>query len=562
MKNKTIGLIVGFLLISCLFACASGNQGTQPQTMAGSVPFSRGVHFTGWFEGFNNSKNFNFGRYGEQDFADVKRLGVDVIRVPINLPAFTSPDYTIDPLFLKLLDKAVDWAEKYQIYIILDNAPADVTAKLDNSIRNFLVPVWTQMARHFKDRSQYVIYEILNEPNGLSPDNWGRIQGEVIDAIRSVDQQHWIVVTGTENVDGASSVSTLSSLPRYTDNKLLYTFHFYLPYVFTHQGADWNDPSAESLAGVPFPYDRNRMPPTPNELRGTWLEDSLRNYPSEGTTAALTRKIDQAVAFMRQRNVPVFCGEFGVYKYNALPEDRIRWIQFVRETLEARNIPWIAYGYFDHFGIYNSQIEGRFDWQPWGDINTNLNIELVQALGFTPVPQTQREPLISDFTIYDDYFGRGFSEWIQAKVNLFYTQAAEGEYAIQWKDANPWDGFTISLPANDFSYLVQNGYVLEFKARSDKQARISVHFQHYQDNILWSNGFSNNQIPPDGRWHTFRIPLKDMELWDGWDAAREQSVESRGKVISWTNIVGMYFSAVHEDGGIREIYLDDIKITK
>jgi len=225
MKNKTMGLAAGFLLISSVL--------TFGQQAVNQVPFSKGVTFNYWFEMVRNAQGIGFGRFVEQDFADVKKMGVDVVRIPINFKVFTSaaPDYTIDPLVFKLLDKVVEWADKYQIYIILDYQP-EGEPPVDNTVRNFLLPVWTQMAQHFKDRSEYVIYEIHNEPNHISASNWGRIQGDVIDAIRRIDQQHWIIVTGVDNEDGYSSVSTLSSLPKYTDKKLLYTFHFYIPHLF------------------------------------------------------------------------------------------------------------------------------------------------------------------------------------------------------------------------------------------------------------------------------------------------------------------------------------------
>jgi len=559
MKNKTMGLIAGFLLISCVFAFG--------QQAVNQAPFSKGVTFNYWFEMVRNAQGIGFGRFVEQDFVDVKKMGVDVVRIPINFKIFTSaaPDYTIDPLVFKLLDIVVGWAEKYQIYIILDYQP-EGEPPVDISVRNFLLLVWTQMAQHFKDHSQYVIYEIHNEPNGISANNWGRIQGEVIDAIRKIDQQHWIVVTGIDNAgDGYSSVSALSSLPKYADKKLLYTFHFYIPHLFINQGVTSEKVLFGPLSKIPFPYDKNRMPPFPNELRRTWAEDLYKKYPNEGTIAALTRKIDQAANFMKQRNVPVYCGEFGVYRRYATPEDRLRWYQFVKETLEARNIPWIMYQYFDPFGICN-EVNGYTDWFAWGDINTDLNVELAQALGFTPIPQKQREPLRSGFTIYDDYTGRGsrlrhYSG--QSKVNMYHTQAAAGEYAIQWKDVGKDNTFEIGLPVNDFSYLVQNGFVLEFKARADKPALINVVFFHYQDNIQWMNQISQIQIPADGKWHTIRIPLNSIkELWGGFDNETGQWYEANGRAMSWANITTMQFDAKHEDGGVREIYLDDIKITR
>jgi len=263
MKIKIIGLIAGILLLSGVFAFG--------QQQANKAPFSRGVNFTNWFEFVKDARDIRFNQFGEQDFADVKRMGVDVIRLPVDFDVFTSsaPNYTIDPLLFKLLDKVVDWAERYQIYIILDNHPGNQPATNVN-VRNFLIPLWTQVAQHYKDRGQYVVYEIHNEVNRIKAADWGKIQGEAIDAIRKVDTQHWIVVTGVDNAaDGNSAPSTLAALPNYADNKLIYTFHFYLPFLFTHQGAPWFSPEFAHVAKIPFPYDKNRMPAIPRQIKGT-----------------------------------------------------------------------------------------------------------------------------------------------------------------------------------------------------------------------------------------------------------------------------------------------------
>jgi endoglucanase len=554
-----------FIVTALLFVSYNISGQSSKQQTAAAVPFSKGVNFSNWFEFINNAKSIQFNRYVEQTFADVKSLGFDVIRLPLDFFLFTStPDYVIDPLFFKFLDRAVDWAEKYQIYIILDNHPGNQPV-VRNDYRNFLIPVWTQMAEHYKNRSEYVIYEILNEPNRIPDDDWGKMQGDVIDVIRKIDKDRWIVVSGIHT--GDNPAEGLSSLPKYSDNKLLYTIHFYDPHVFTHQGAAWITPSLVSLAKVPFPYNRSRMPKTPNELRGTVWENVLKNYSGIGTTAALTKKIDQVADFMKQRNVPVFCGEFGVLMRNCLPEDRVRYYQFVREAFEARNIPWIIWDYYDPFGIFNPP-GGMFAWQFSGDINVDLNVELVRALGLNPPPQIQREPLITGFNIYDDNFSKGSTLNVYSKQNTFntyYTPSAEGEYAIHWGNINRRnDGIRIQFTLKDFTYLVQNGFALEIKAKTEKQILFEVKFYNFQDNINWHIGYSidQKQLPPDGKWHTIRIPLRDMQLWGGWDEIKQRWLEPRGRTISWVNINAIDFTMVNEDGYVCEIYLDDIKIVR
>ena len=282
------------------------------------------MNLTNWFQA-GSANQIQFTKFTRKDFENIKSLGCDVIRLPINLHFMTNgaPDYVLDPLFLSYLDQAVDWAEELEIHIILDNHTFDPATATDPGVGTILVKVWTQMADHFKDRSNLVYYEILNEPHGISDLLWGSIQQTAIDAIRSRDTNHTIVVGPAD----WNSYHKLSAMPVYTDPKLLYTFHFYDPFILTHQGASWTDPSMVPLAGVPFPYSASSMPAVPASLRGTWIETLMNNYAVDGTAAKVKQLIDIAVNFRNQRNVPIFCGEFGVYIPNSNPNGQSNLVQ-------------------------------------------------------------------------------------------------------------------------------------------------------------------------------------------------------------------------------------------
>jgi len=348
----------------------------NPESVVNAAPFSRGVNFSQWFEA-SNAQAIQFTRFIEQDFINVKSMGGDVIRLPIKMHNMTggAPAYLLDPLLLKFLDTAVDWAEKHQLYIIIDNHSFDPAAPTDENIDGILLKVWEQIAQRYKNRNKYVIYEILNEPHGISDSRWGEIQGLVIEAIRKIDTTHSIIVGGTD----FNSISKLSSLPKYSDPNLIYTFHFYDPHIFTHQGASWDAPSLASLAGVPFPANSMRMPKTPEDLKGTWVEDALKNYKNDAAFSALSASLDKTVAFSRERNVPVFCGEFGVYMIQSPAKDRVIWYELITVMLEKRNIARASRDYFGGFGIFNNQAGG--------DFRSDVNIDVVRAMGFIPPPQ-------------------------------------------------------------------------------------------------------------------------------------------------------------------------------
>ncbi|MDR0503458.1 MAG: glycoside hydrolase family 5 protein [Treponema sp.] len=561
-----------------LAACSSTEQGASgaPQRAAEpivvpketgpvdavmrSTPFSRGVNFSGWFESFS-AQSIPFTKYSEQDFANVKSLGADVVRLPVRMHSMTdgSPNYRLDPLLLKFLDFAVDWAEKHEIYLIIDNHSFDPVAKTKDDTDTILVPVWEQIARRYKDRSDLIVYEILNEPHGISDKRWGEIQGLAIDAIRRHDKKHAIIVGGTEY----NSIGKLNAIPRYSDDNLIYTFHFYDPYLFTHQGASWGSPPVlTTLAAVPFPADRRRMPKIPDNLKGTWIENSLNNsYWHDASPAALYVTLNKTVAFSRERNVPVFCGEFGVYLINCLPEDRVRWYDFVTDAMERRNISRTSWDYYGGFGIFNS--EGR------GDFNSDLNVDIVRALGFTPPAQMPRigGPLESGFYLYDDYPNRVLSagSWgNNTDFSLYDTKSASGDFAIRWANADQYNVFWFGFDKlEDFSNLLEAGFKLEFTARTEKPVQFDIRFVNPEshESIPWRMRYTIDDkiLPPDGKWHTVSIPLSQMKEHGAWVNAKQEWIGPKGE-FSWKKIKQLEFVA--EYGNMKDlcVWFDSIEI--
>jgi endoglucanase len=524
-----------------------------------SLPFSKGVNFTNWFES-GSANAIQFTRYVEHDFANAKSLGVEVIRLPVRMHSMTSgsPDYTIDPLLFKFLDMAVSWAEKYGIYIIIDNHSFDSIKNTEDDIDKILIPVWEQFARRYKDRSNYVLYEILNEPHGISDARWGEIQGMAINAIRKHDTKHFIVAGGTEY----NSINKLSAIPKYEDSKIIYTFHFYDPFLFTHQGAGWTGtPVLTNLAEVPFPYDGKRRPKIPSDLRGTWVESSLNNdYRKASDPKTLYNTLNKAVSFSRERNVPVFCGEFGVFMINSLNEDRVRWYRIVTAALARRNISRTSWDYYGGFGLFNT--EGKRDF--YEDMNTDV----ARAMGFTPPAQNKRkyEPVNKGFTIFDDYPARDIScgYWDEkSDFSLYDTNAAQGEYSIKWGNASQYNIFYFAFDrGGNFSEIANNAFI-EFKARTEKPVLFDIRFVNPENasSIPWRMRYTINDkiLPPDGKWHTIRIPLNSMEDMGAWLSTTQKWLPSQNK-FSWNNIKQLEIVAEHTDMNGLYVWFDDIKL--
>ncbi|MCI0514008.1 glycoside hydrolase family 5 protein, partial [candidate division KSB1 bacterium] len=484
------------------------------------APFKRGVNLTNWFQ-VGSAPQIQFSKFTRQDFVNIKRLGCDVIRFPVNLHYMTdgAPNYTIDPLFFYFFDQVLDWAEELELHLILDNHTFDPAADTDPNIGDILVPVWTQIAAHYQHRSRYLYYEILNEPHGISDAKWNAIQQKAIDAIRAIDQKHTIIVGPA----GWNSYQNLKYMPVYSDPNLIYTFHFYDPFLFTHQGASWTDPSMVPLTGVPFPYHAARLPVCPPALRNTWIEGSLADYKNVGTISKVRELIDIAVNFGAQRNVPLFCGEFGVYIPNSPPIDRVLWYYIVRSYLEEKGIAWTIWDYTGGFGIFEADTPELFDF--------DLNVSLLSALGFNLPPQQEYvlKPDSIGFDLYLDFIGPNLIEASSAGRGIieYYSAAApvRGKYCIYCTEVDQYNhiGFKFK-PIKDLAGLVNRGYALDFWVRGDTPgAKLDLRFIDTKTSTPADHPWrmrttlDRTKVAWDGAWHHLQIPLTSFTEHGSWD---------------------------------------------
>jgi endoglucanase len=524
------------------------------------APFSRGVNLTGWFQ-VNSPGQIQFTRFTKQDIINIKSLGCDVIRLPVNMHGMTSgsPSYTLDPLYISFLDSVVTWCEQVQIYLMIDNHSFDPNVNTSPEIADILVKVWSQMAMHYKDRTDYILYEILNEPHGISTTDWGAIQNQVINSIRANDTKHTIVVGGS----GYNSYSELANLPVYTDPNLLYTFHFYDPFMFTHQGASWVVPSMEPLSGVPFPYDAARMPACPAGLKGTWIESSLNSYPAEGTVSRVKQLIDNAISFRNSRNVNIFCGEFGVFIPNSSPDDRASWYNIVKQYFEENNIPWTIWDYKGSFGLFTKGSNELFEH--------DLNVPLLQSLGLNIPPQTpfSIQPDTLGFIIYSDFIGPDINDMSNSSGPIDFYSADlpnNDNYSLHWKGFNQYNSIGFDFkPDRDLSGLLTGGYAVDFMVRGNTPGiKFDIRFTDSKTDIPgdhpWRMGITIDETYAawDRKWHHVHIPLSALSEQGSWDNNTWYNPEGK---FDWTSIDKFEISTEYAGTTGKQIWFDNIHIT-
>jgi endoglucanase len=214
-----------------------------------------------------------------------------------------------------------------------------------------IIRTWLALTRKYlKVPADKLFFEIYNEPPPLNPQVWKDAAYNIVNAIRKVDKNRTLLV-GASNYN---SIYELSRLVRLPDENIIYTFHFYEPFLFTHQGAAWVG-NQVATTGVPFPYNVEKFPVLNPKAKGTWGETNYYQYKTDGNEQSVKDKLQIVKNWSAHYYVPVICSEYGVYKHYTDLNSRCRYILAVKTTLKQLKIPGIVWEYDSNFSIFTGK---------------------------------------------------------------------------------------------------------------------------------------------------------------------------------------------------------------
>ena len=315
----------------------SSGSPASAQTWARANALTLGINTSNWLEAywlipFGAYPEFN--RYTRTKIRDLHTAGFQVFRLPVifeRLAASNSP-YTINfnQPALQLVDSMILWANIYNLKLILDNHHGyDLTdANYSGEIPR-LRSIWGQITDHYNYLNpDKFFFEIYNEPTpSISNANWRTVATELLEEIRMHETQTHSVFVGANSWNGASALVGFTPLD---DADVIYTFHSYDPYAFTHQGMSWTTP----------PY----LP--------------ARAFPLSGEVAAINTMMQGVDDWSVFYDVPASLGEFGC-STAADAGSRCNWIQTFADAINAHgysHLYWDAITPSDAFGFFTGGI--------------------------------------------------------------------------------------------------------------------------------------------------------------------------------------------------------------
>ncbi len=293
MKNIVLILTVSFLIASPA-ALGQTNAKNKPSiSTKRSIAFKRansldnGISIS-WLEQTWN-KDILKREIDQHDFNLLKALGFKSIRLPVAFGFFETQKISLDNV-LKRLDNIVNLCNKNGFKLVIDyhNGEFNDTNYLTETAK--IVKLWLILTKRYKNVSaDNLMFEIYNEPPHMNEKIWKDAAYNITAAIRKVDANRTLIV-GASNFN---SIYELSRFVRLADENIIYTFHFYEPFFFTHQGADWVGAQV-ATTGVPFPYSAEKFPKLNPKAKNTWGETNYYQYHTDGNERALFDKLSIA----------------------------------------------------------------------------------------------------------------------------------------------------------------------------------------------------------------------------------------------------------------------------
>jgi endoglucanase len=352
----------GFLIILSLALCSLASAAQSGDTVAfhRAQHLQHGINTSMWFA--QSSGNYSVERLRSftttEDIALIHQLGFDHVRLSIDpdplLPWLRNPDGTTP--FMAELDRAIKAMLDQQLAVVIDIHPAsNYKAQLlrgTDGVDHF-AGLWRALAKHLSSTNpDLVFFEIMNEPEQDDPYRWQGIESFVAEQIRQAAPNHTIIAAGAR----WSGLEDLMMLEPIALPNVIYTFHDYEPFPFTHQGATWTSPQVLPLRSVPYPSTPEAVQPNINQeptLAGQfWMEQyGLNRWDAQ--------RVDATISFAEKwsalHHAPVYCGEFGVLRDYAELAMRAQWIHDMRTAFEKHKIGWAMWDYQENFSVVSKK---------------------------------------------------------------------------------------------------------------------------------------------------------------------------------------------------------------
>jgi len=230
-----------------------------------------------WLEQTWDKDVLNQDNLKDVDFILLKHLGFKSIRLPVAFEFYENSHIPDGQIFSRI-DKVIKQCRLYGFKLIIDYHSGNFNENNYLIETKNIIQLWLKLTMRYRHvSSDFLFFELYNEPPHMDPKIWNDAALAIVTAIRRLDNNRTLII-------GASNYNSIYELSRsapITDKNIIYTYHFYEPFLFTHQGAEWVG-DQEATTGVPFPYNAEKFPAIDPKAKNTDGEKNYKEYPIDG----------------------------------------------------------------------------------------------------------------------------------------------------------------------------------------------------------------------------------------------------------------------------------------
>lgn len=311
--------------------------------------YMHGANLGHWLSQYGSKSEAHWNSYiTKKDIARMAEWGIDHIRLPVDYMLFETDEnkpMTYDEARLTYIDNAIDWCGEYGINLILDlhHAPGfffgngeknDLFTNATSRAR--YLAIWRMFAIRYRGIGDRLIFELLNELVWDSSDPWNILWQEACDIIWRESPMRRIIVGSNR----WNSMDELKNLAVIDDERVIYTFHCYEPFWFTHQRAQWIPGMRDYTKPCEYPF----RPADHAEYNGGSVVRDYAGYDIVDRRYLEDRLKKSLDVFIETTGKTVYCGEYGAI-VNCPRDSAIRWLEDIGSLLNERGIGRAVWSY-------------------------------------------------------------------------------------------------------------------------------------------------------------------------------------------------------------------------
>jgi hypothetical protein len=207
----------------------------------------------------------------------------------------------------------------------------------DDDLQNRFIALWTFIEKRYADNNS-IAFELLNEVRDIDPQKWNILAEKTISAIRLLNKDRKIIVGSTS----WNSATTLKYLKIFDDENVIYTFHMYQPYAFTHQRSVLQSKTIFYNRIMPYPSDIERY--NDYQLVVNNKADVYSGFDLMDINY-IRQALSPAIEFIKNNPDKIlWCGEFGTIRHANIAW-RENWMADVITIFKENGIPYCVWNY-------------------------------------------------------------------------------------------------------------------------------------------------------------------------------------------------------------------------